>query len=219
MDTGPSGAGKIDRDRVCNDQMNTGVVAALIGGFAYESLRDGINDGTQLDKIIFMMSLVAVHACTCSCLCSVFLYQKANGLQEPHLTNWVKSNTLLFQIPLLKFSGGCVVYLISVILVSYKHLQGENLSSTIAMVIGIMSVCMVFATIGYVKTTSPKDSWLIEEESDSNLVYSNGGSSAANIDDDKTIISNPGTVYSHQYKTEMKDYLQSKLEPGDVEMV
>ena len=66
MATGSSGMEKIDRDRVCNDQMNTGVVAALIGGFAYESLRDGINDGTQLDKAIFMMSLVAVHACTCN---------------------------------------------------------------------------------------------------------------------------------------------------------
>ena len=219
MTTSSSGAERIDRDRVCNDQMNPGVVAALIGGFAYESLRDGINEGTQLDKIIFMMSLVAVHACTCSCLCSVFLYQKANALQEPDLTNWVNNNTILFQIPLLKFTGGCVVYLISVILISYKHLHGANLSNTLAMIIGVMSVCMVFATIGYLKKTSPKDNWFLEEESDSDLTCSNDNPNTAEMDDGKSTLSNSGTVHSHQYKNEMKDYLQSKLERGDIEIV
>ena len=58
--------GKIDRERVCNDQMNTGVVAALIGGFAYEALQEGIGEGTTLDQIIYMLSLISVHACTCS---------------------------------------------------------------------------------------------------------------------------------------------------------
>ena len=155
---------RIDRDRVCNDQLNTGVVAALIGGFAYESLQNGIDQGTTLDQIIYMMSLISVHACTCSCLCSVFLYQKANALQDSDLTTWVKSNALLFSIPLMKFTGGCVVYLISVILLTYKHLEGTGISSILALIIGIMSVCMVFATVTYLKVTSPKDNWHHEGE-------------------------------------------------------
>ena len=157
---------RIDRERICNDQMNTGVVAALIGGFAYESLHNGVGEGTALDQLIYMFSLIAVHACTCSCLCSVFLYQKANSCHDAQLTDWVKSNSILFQIPLIKFTGGCVIYLVSVILLTYKHLEGHGTSSTLALIVGIMSVSMVFATVGYLKKTSPEDNWNCAEDSD-----------------------------------------------------
>ena len=162
-------SGKISRDRICNDQMNTGVVAALIGGFAYDALQGGIGEGTTLELIIYLLNLISVHACTCSCLCSVFLYQKANAVHDNEITPWVKNNSLLFSIPLMKFTLGCVLYLVAVILLTYKTLETHALSSVLALIIGIMSVCMVFATVLYLKYTSPEDNWHDHEEEDNNV--------------------------------------------------
>lgn len=59
------------RDRILNDVMNTVVAAALIGGFALGNISGVSTVGEKtIDKIIYMLSFVAVHACTCSCLTS-----------------------------------------------------------------------------------------------------------------------------------------------------
>ena len=62
----------LNRDRLCNEMQNSCVMAALIGGFALSSLAAPHPD-ERLDKWIYLLAYIAVHACTCSALTSAFL--------------------------------------------------------------------------------------------------------------------------------------------------
>ena len=73
------------KETVLNDVTNTGVMAALIGGFALSCLQStdfrlDEHDHSTLDEIIYVLLVFAVHACTCSALTSAFLYRQA----RPH---------------------------------------------------------------------------------------------------------------------------------------
>ena len=57
----------VDRDRLMNDAINTGVTSALISGFALGNL-SGAYDFTSNDVVVYMASCVSVHMCTCACL-------------------------------------------------------------------------------------------------------------------------------------------------------
>eukprot|EP01043_Picozoa_sp_COSAG02_P089964 COSAG02_NODE_26877_length_622_cov_0.609943_2_plen_102_part_01 len=71
---GGSGGG-VDRERLLNDILNTGVMGALIGGFALSNIQQTYDMGIPLDVGIYMCSFVAVHACTCSAVCAALLYR------------------------------------------------------------------------------------------------------------------------------------------------
>ena len=47
--------------------------------------------------------------------------------------------------PMMKFVMGTMCYMLSVILTSWRDLDGDDLAQTLALVIGIMSVGMVWA--------------------------------------------------------------------------
>ena len=49
----------VDRERLENDVNNVGVMAALLGGFALNSLDE------KLGTFIYILAVIAVHACTC----------------------------------------------------------------------------------------------------------------------------------------------------------
>ena len=61
---------KINREKMLNDLVNTGVMAALIGGFALSNLQRDYDVNNGWDVSIYMTSLIAIHLCTCSCLTS-----------------------------------------------------------------------------------------------------------------------------------------------------
>eukprot|EP01052_Picozoa_sp_SAG31_P033686 SAG31_NODE_3840_length_3824_cov_3.657817_3_plen_165_part_00 len=153
--TRTSFAAPVDRERLCNDSMNTGVMAALIGGFALGSLHEGKTD-TTLSRITYLLSLVAVHACTCSCLCSAFVYFVANKLADESVQGWAAKHQILVRVPMLKFVMGCICYLTSVLLLSWHQLDNDKTSQLIALGIGGSSVLAVFVTVGLILADLPK---------------------------------------------------------------
>jgi len=136
-----------ERERVLNDVVNTGVMAALIGGFALGNLQDSFVDGTTLGTLIYVCSVFSVHACTCSALTSALLYRKINGMSEEATSAWAAKRGFILIMPIMKFGMGCVVYLVSVLLLSYRALESNTVARYIALGIGIMSMSTVFMTV------------------------------------------------------------------------
>jgi len=69
-----------DRDRACNDMLNTGVMAALIGGFAMNNISGKAGakvKNESSDMLVYFLNVLSVHMCTCSALMGAFLYRKA----------------------------------------------------------------------------------------------------------------------------------------------
>lgn len=140
-------AGRI-RERLCSDVLNTSVMSAIIGGFALSNLQQGgyeFEEGLHL--AIYLFSFGAVHACTCSALTSAFVYRHVNNLPEAKLLAWSVKYWWLPYLPLGKFAMGCVSYMISVILISYRDLEMFASWQIAALVFGIMSMSMVFLTV------------------------------------------------------------------------
>jgi len=160
-------APSVDRDRLSNDILNTAVMAALVGGFALSSvqLEGSKTDRSALDTLIYIFALLGVHANTCSALCSAFLYRYTNGLPAAALDQWASSHSMLLTIPMMKFTGGTVCYLISVIMLAYRDLLEQLPVQILALFIGLSSVCMVFATYTYIECTSPSISFAQDEDS------------------------------------------------------
>jgi len=143
-----------DRERLCNDMMNTSVMAALVGGFSLGNLQPlGKEDPPGIDVAIYMLNVVAVHSCTCSCLMSALLYGVMNRLRDEKVEQWAASMPwkLLLQMPLPKFGMGCVCYLVSVLLLSFRDLEGAGVWRWLALAIGVMSVTSVLGTAALVK--------------------------------------------------------------------
>eukprot|EP01051_Picozoa_sp_SAG22_P016066 SAG22_NODE_2199_length_2847_cov_1.666667_1_plen_169_part_00 len=135
--------------------LNTGVTAALVGGFALGNIQGGpLEEDLFLDVAVYLANVVAVHACTCSSLMSAFLYRKVNGLPDHEVTAWARSNPIMLAVPLAKFTAGCVCYLTSVVFQSYRDLAVSDTARWASLGIGVSSVSMVFATILYIACTS-----------------------------------------------------------------
>jgi len=142
---------EVERDRLCNDIVNTGVMAALVGGFALSNMIAPENQAhTTESTLTYLAACFAVHMCTCSCLTSALLYRYANGLHEGHVAEWAVNNRLLLNVPLIKFGMGCLCYLVSVVLLSWQHLEGENWARYTAFSVGMMSVVTVLVTTSYI---------------------------------------------------------------------
>ena len=125
---GNTGAGleaEIDRERLCCDILNTAVMGALVGGFALSNMTSS-GDGNTLDNLIYLFSCLSVHACTCSCLTSALLYRTAVRMRDDAVAAWAAAHKLLLMLPLAKFGMGCVSYLLSVILLSFRDLDHSS---------------------------------------------------------------------------------------------
>jgi len=58
---------RLDRDRLCNELLNTSVMAALIGGFALGHLdrKDvGIVEDESIPLLVYVLNVICVHLCT-----------------------------------------------------------------------------------------------------------------------------------------------------------
>ena len=126
--------------------MNTGVTAALIGGFALSNLQGTVED-EWLAVIAYLLSFASVHACTCACLTSAMLYRHANMLGEEEAAAWANCHKLMISMPWYKFAMGCSSYIISVIVMSLTALEATDVARWLALVIGIMSVSTVLMTM------------------------------------------------------------------------
>ena len=134
----------VSRERLCNQMQNSCVMAALIGGFALSSLAAPHPD-ESLDKWIYLLAYIAVHACTCSALTSAFLYASANLLEDgPLFAVWAAKRRHVIALPMMKFVMGCMCYMTSVILTSWRDLSRHKALQGIATAIGIMSVASVW---------------------------------------------------------------------------
>ena len=155
--TAVQSSGKIDRDRLCSDISSTATVATLVGGFALGNLRysPGLSQGKGFDLVHYLLSLIAVHGCTCAALMSAFLFQRANGVPDDQVTTWERDNRWLLNVPLGKFVMGCICYLTSVLIQSWRDLENTSWARYISLVIGAMSVMSVFMTATYIYKTSP----------------------------------------------------------------
>merc|ERR1712070_1292470 len=132
--------------------MNTGVMAAVIGGFALSNLQSFPKDATTLDVIIYMINVVAVHMNTCSSLCSALLYMCVNNLVEEKVEQWKQMLPwkILLLFPTPKFVIGTGFYLIGVLLLSWRDLAGWGGWRVGALIFGTMTVVMVFTTASIV---------------------------------------------------------------------
>ena len=137
-----------DRERLCCDILNTAVMAALIGGFALTNMT--ISGTTTLEMVVYTMSCFAVHACTCSALTSALLYRTAVRLEDEAVPKWAADHKFLLSLPLQKFGMGCVAYLGSVIVVSFKDLSASQPFQLACLAIGIMSMSTVFVTVAVI---------------------------------------------------------------------
>jgi hypothetical protein len=96
----------VSRERLCNDVLNTSVMAALIGGFALSSLVPPSDK--NVDQLAYMLAYGSVHACTCSALTSAFIYQAVNSMEDAAVEAWAKGNKMLLALPMMKFVMGCM---------------------------------------------------------------------------------------------------------------
>jgi|TARA_B110001469_G_C9459214_1_gene231499 hypothetical protein len=121
-----------------------------MSGFALSNLQsigeDDIGEHDALNVVVYLLSFVAVHACTCSCLTSAMLYRKANSLTDDDVPVWAQANQLVLKLPWMKFFVGCSCYIISVIFQSLRTLEAIPGVRYTALAIGIMSMSTVVLT-------------------------------------------------------------------------
>jgi hypothetical protein len=93
-----------------DDQMNTGVIAALVGGFAltnsWEINMNSDGNGNEISTVeltSYTLAILAVHGCTCSALVSAFLYRSITRVKSPKAgVQWVERHPVLVQLPWYK---------------------------------------------------------------------------------------------------------------------
>lgn len=127
---------------VLNDITNTGVMAALVGGFALSSVQSGSFDheGSDMDNVAYLMLIFAVHACTCSALTSALIYRSVNIKSDSEVPPWSIANWMILMMPMGKFGMGCASYIISVIFMSWRSLEVAPTSRAVALAIGLGSM-------------------------------------------------------------------------------
>jgi hypothetical protein len=145
--------GLLDHAHLLNDILNTSVMAALIGGFALNSMNVG-DAGETLDYAAYVLTCIAVHACTCSAITSAFLYRLINSTPEEGVFEFQKRYKLLLMVPVAKFGGGCICYLISVVIRSWQDLKEKTFPRMLVLVVGVGSVSMVFMTLTFINRIS-----------------------------------------------------------------
>ena len=115
------------KEVVLNDVTNTGVMAALVGGFALSCVQAGHYDhaNSNVDNISYLLLIFAVHACTCSALTSALLYRTVNSMPESDVPPWAATTPawMMLLMPMAKFGMGTASYIISVIFTSFHSLE------------------------------------------------------------------------------------------------
>ncbi len=106
----------------------------------------------------YVLSAVAVHGCTCSCLTSAFIYRTLNCMHDDEAAPWASRHRWLLMMPFAKFVFGCACYLLTVIVLSYETLEGIDggTAQIVCLVVGIMSMSSVLVCHVLLVRDSPK---------------------------------------------------------------
>ena len=145
------------KEVVLNDVTNTGVMGALVGGFALSSIQAGHFDpvASWVDDACYLLLVLAVHACTCSALTSALVYRFVNAMNDEAVPAWAKANRLMLMMPIMKFAMGTASYIISVIGLSWTALGDVPASRTMALAIGVGSMSTVLMTVAMLNMPAP----------------------------------------------------------------
>jgi hypothetical protein len=78
-------------------------------------------------------------------------------MQDHSVESWGARplNKFVLSLPLHKFAMGCASYIVSVMLLSYKDLEGSTVPRTFCLVVGIMSMSSVVLTCGVLLFDKP----------------------------------------------------------------
>ena len=145
----------MDYDKYRDDQMNTGVIAALLGGFALTNAWEMETSGTIIDTVMYVLAIVAVHSCTCSALTSAFIYRTLTCNDPEKAVLWMEKHSFVASLPFSKFVIGTLAYLASVILVAWKELAEEYEARVVTLVIGVTGVSLAIGTLCFLCLDSP----------------------------------------------------------------
>ena len=158
----------MDFDRHRDDQLNTGVIAALVGGFSLTNSWEMEMGGSLIETITYVLAIIAVHSCTCSALTSAFLYRCLTRSDPDAAVEWMESHSVMASLPFVKFVMGTLAYLSSVILVAYKEQVEEYPAQLFTLVVGVMGCCVSMGTLTFLCFDSPEHGKPKTLESDQN---------------------------------------------------
>ncbi len=146
---------RMDFDRHRDDQLNTGVIAALVGGFSLTNSWEMEMGGSFIETVTYVLAIIAVHSCTCSALTSAFLYRSLTRSDPEAGVEWMEKHFIMANLPFTKFVMGTMAYLASVILVAYKEQVEEYQAQIFTLVIGVMGCCVSMGTLTFLCFDSP----------------------------------------------------------------
>ena len=101
---------------------------------------------TERKPAVYMLSLLAVHGCTCAALISALCYRTINMMGEDDAVAWSGKKRWLLNMPLVKFGFGTVCYVSSVMLRSFYELGDLAILRWVSLGIGIGSVSMMLGS-------------------------------------------------------------------------
>ena len=146
---------RMDFDRYRDDQLNTGVIAALVGGFSLTNSWEMELGGPLIETATYVLAIIAVHSCTCSALVSAFLYRALTRSDPDEAVQWMEEHYIVASLPFIKFVLGTMAYLSSVILMSFKVLAHSSEAQLFAMAIGIAGCCVSMGTLCFLSLRPP----------------------------------------------------------------
>ena len=139
----------LDRERLLNDLTNTGVIGALIGGFALGALPLLKDDATNHDSLIEQSRQCAmtlsVHLCTFAAICSALMYRKANMLADDHTAaDFAAKLGFIQHLPFMSLRAGVICYIAGVALTGANNWHSASVGwSAFYSASGAMCLCSI----------------------------------------------------------------------------
>eukprot|EP00536_Pseudo-nitzschia_multiseries_P014295 jgi/Psemu1/327492/estExt_fgenesh1_pg.C_6830008 len=145
-------------DKSRDDQVNTGVIAALLGGFALTNSweMDLGADTSRIDLAAYTLAILSVHGCTCSALASAFLYRSLTRKSPRAALAWLHRHHTLAQLPWCKFMLGTLCYVASVCSVAWSSLEMSPAARWTTLFAGV-SGCMFIMYTFWITCTEEDD--------------------------------------------------------------
>jgi len=122
----PSASGRdgdAERSMWMDDFSNLGTIAALIGGFALESLTSEKPDGF-VQTAHRACTFLAVHACTFAAVVSALLYSRLNSMSAEKALKFVDNFSVVLHLPWVGMYMGGAAYIVGAI---FQGVQDQEL--------------------------------------------------------------------------------------------
>ena len=125
--------------------------AALISGFSLGRLGKIEPHHDDMEKLLYLFLIMAIHLCTWSLLTSLVIYRRLVMASGDEIAQMEQTRLwwFLFRLPLAKFAIGLVFYLLAVILISVRDTDDTWLHTPM-IIIGCASMSTVLLMMGVV---------------------------------------------------------------------